>query len=281
MKKILGLGLTSLMTVALLSGCTSTKETAAPATEPTSALKDGAYHAEYDRTDVRDWVAFVDITVKDGKITKVNYDYTNEAKEMRTKNQGYIDGFSKANGYTPREGFDKLGANLIETQDAAKVDVVTGATHSSRNFNELAAAAIEKAKTGDTAKAIVPLYEDGAYKVEADKFDDKGWKPFVELEIKDHKISNINFDYINKDGKLKTEDAAYKTKMEAVAKTYPEKYTAELEKQLVEKQSISKVDVVTGATHSVENFKLLVEYTLDDLAEIGKTGTTTMDMSAE
>jgi major membrane immunogen (membrane-anchored lipoprotein) len=278
MKKILGLGLTSLMTVTLLSGCTPPKE---EAVAPSTGLKDGAYHAEYDRKDVRNWTAFVDITVKDGKITEAYYDYTNEKKEMRTKSQGYIDGFSKANGFTPREGFDKLGANLIKNQDAAKVDVVTGATHSSRNFNELAAAAIEKAKAGDTTAAIVPLYEDGKYKVEADKFDDHGWKPFVELEIKDHKIATVNFDYINEAGKLKSEDAEYKANMEPVAKTYPGKYLPELEKALVDKQLIGDVEAVSGATHSSDNFKALVEYALDDLAEVGKTGTASMSMTEE
>jgi len=197
MKKLLGLGVTTVLTLSMLSGCTSTQEsteTAAPASE----LKDGTYHAEYDREDVRNWIAFVDVTVEDGKIAKVYYDYTNDAKEMRTESQGYVDGFKAANGYTPREGFDKLGNQLIETQDVEKVDVVSGATHSSRNFNELAAAAIEKAKTGDTTEAIVPLYEDGTYKVEADAFDDHGWKAFVELEIKDHNIASVNFDYTNK-----------------------------------------------------------------------------------
>ena len=282
MKKLAVLGASSLLAISLLSGCASTKteETAAPA-ETAVELKDGTYHAEYDREDVRNWIAFVDVTVKDGKISEVTYDYTNKAKEIRSENQGYVDGFKAANGFTPREAFDKLGASLIEKQDATKVDVVAGATHSSRNFNELAAAAIEKAKTGDTTAAIVALYEDGTYKVEADKFDDHGWKPFIELEIKDHKIASVNFDYINEKGKLKSEDAEYKANMEKVAKTYPAKYMEELEKALVEKQVISTVEAVSGATHSSENFSLLVEYALDELAEIGKTGTAAMSMTEE
>lgn len=151
------------------------------------------------------------------------------------------------------------------------MDAVSGATHSSRNFNELAAAALEKAKSGDASAAVVPLYEDGTYKVSADAFDEHGWKPQVELEIKDHQIAAVQFDYVNKEGKLKTEDADYKAAMEPKSKTYPAKYSEELEKQLLDKQSIGFVDAVSGATSSSNNFKALVEYALDDMAEIGDT----------
>jgi len=273
-----------LMVLALsLSACGNNNGAANNAAEPTEAaatnaaepavagaFTDGTYKAEYDRNDVRNWKAYVEVTVKDGKIEKAYYDYGNDAGELRTENENYIKGFSEANKMTPREAFDKLGVNLVSVQDASKVDAVSGATHSSRNFNELAAAALEKAKAGDTTVAVVPLYDDGAYKVSADAFDDHGWKPQVDLEIKDHKIASVQFDYVNEAGKLKTEDADYKAAMEASG-TYPAKYTEELEKQLVEKQQIGSVDAISGATTSSGNFTALVEYALDDLAEIGKT----------
>ncbi|MBY9077796.1 FMN-binding protein [Paenibacillus sp. HN-1] len=249
----------------------SAAATAAPsAATAEGAFKDGVYKAQYDRNDVRNWKAYVELTVEGGKITKAYYDYSNDAGELRSKNEAYIKGFSAANKFTPREAFDKLGEELVASQNA-EVDAVSGATHSSRNFNELAAAALEKAKAGDTAAAVVPLYEDGTYKVSADAFDDHGWKPQLDLEIKDHQIAGVQFDYVNKDGKLKTEDADYKAAMEAKSKTYPAKYTEELEKQLIDKQQIGSVDAVSGATTSSNNFKALVEYALDDMAEIGDT----------
>ncbi|BCG61504.1 FMN-binding protein [Paenibacillus sp. URB8-2] len=290
MKNTKNLSVLLLMLTLILTACGNSNNnsaaTASPSSEPTTAatstaetsaapaagvFKDGVYKAEYDRNDVRNWKAYVEVTVTGGKIEKAYYDYINEAGELRSKNEAYIKGFSEANKFTPREAFDKLGQELVTSQDAAKVDAVSGATHSSRNFNELAAAALIKAEAGDTATAIVPLYEDGTYKVAADTFDDHGWKPQIDLEIKDHKIASVQFDYVNEAGKLKTEDADYKTAMEAKNKTYPAKYTEELEKQLVEKQSIGSVDAVSGATTSSNNFKALVEYALDDLAEIGDT----------
>ncbi|MGG6312175.1 FMN-binding protein [Paenibacillus macerans] len=237
------------------------------------AYKDGTYKGIYDRKDVRNWTAYVEVTVKDGKIEKAYYDYTNENGDLRTNDENYTNAFKDANKMTPREAFDQLGTKLVEVQEAAKVDAVTGATHSSRNFNELAAAALEHAKSGDSSDAVVNLYDDGTYKVEADAFDEHGWKPQLELVIKDHKIDAVTFDYVNEEGKLKTEDAEYKAAMEPQSGTYPAKYTEELEKQLVEKQQIGDVDAISGATTSSNNFTALVEYALDDMAEVGDAST--------
>jgi major membrane immunogen (membrane-anchored lipoprotein) len=235
------------------------------------ALKDGQYRAEYDRNDVRNWKAFVDVKVEGGKITKAYYDYVNEKGDLRTNDENYTKNFEAVNKMTPRAAFDQLEGKLLDAQDIAKVDAVAGATHSSRNFNELAVAALAKAASGDTATAIVNLYEDGVYKVEAEDFDSHGWKPTLELTIKDHNIAGVDFDYVNPDGKLKSTDEEYKAAMEAQSGTYPEKYMAELEQQLIDKQQIGAVDAISGATHSSENFHALVEYALDDLAEIGQT----------
>lgn len=233
---------------------------------------DGAYHAEYSRKDARNWIPYVDVTIKDGKITKAYYDYTNDAGDTRTDDDNYTKNFSEANdGMTPREAFDKLGSQLIDKQDIQKVDAVSGATHSSRNFTELSTAALQNAVKGETTVAKIPLYDDGVYKVEADAFDERGWKPFIELTIKDDQITNIAFDYKDESGNLKTADAEYKKNMEAKTGTYPEKYSTELVQQLLDKQVISQVDAVTGATKSSKNFSTLVQYALDDMAEVGDT----------
>lgn len=275
MKKILIFSLVCLTVIFQLVGCGGNDdnkgdESKEPGNE--ASYYDGRYHAEYGRYDVRNWRPYLDITVKDGKITKAYYDYSNEAGDKRTENEGYIEGFSEANnGMTPREAFDKLGSRLVETQDIEQVDVVSGATHSSRNFVELASAALQKASDGDDTPASIPLYEDGTYTVEADAFDEHGWKPFVEITIADDKITAVTFDYTNESDALKTADPQYKAAMEAQSGTYPEKYSSELEQQLIDKQIISQVDAVSGATASSNNFTALVEYALDDMAEVGET----------
>lgn len=112
--------------------------------------------------------------------------------------------------------------------------------------------------------------KDGSYKAEASDFDKNGWKPFVEITVKDGKISDTKFDYTNKDGKLKTQDADYNKKMkESKSGTNPETYAPKLAKDLVEKQDPSKVDAVTGATTSSKNFKELATKAIEEGAKKG------------
>jgi major membrane immunogen (membrane-anchored lipoprotein) len=125
------------------------------------------------------------------------------------------------------------------------------------------------------------VYKDGVYKVSFDKFDAHDWKGQVELEIKGDKITNVTFDYVNKDGKLKTQDEAYKAAMEPVSKTYPGKYIPELQQSLLDKQSISSVDAITGATTSSNEFKALVQFALENMAKKGETTPQTIPIPAE
>lgn len=113
--------------------------------------------------------------------------------------------------------------------------------------------------------------KDGAYKAEASDFDSRGWKPFVELTVKDKKISDVKFDYVNKEGKMKSADEAYNKSMMEKAKTSPSIYTKDLAKKLVETQDVAKVDTITGATTSTGNFKALAEKAIADGAKTGKT----------
>jgi major membrane immunogen (membrane-anchored lipoprotein) len=122
------------------------------------------------------------------------------------------------------------------------------------------------------------VYKDGDYKVEAKDFDDNGWKEYVEVTVANGKITKVNYNAVNKDNQLKTDDEEYKTNMEKSQGTYPEKYTKDLADQLVDHQKVSEVDAVTGATHSSDNFKKLATAALTQ-AEEGKTGTETIALA--
>lgn len=116
--------------------------------------------------------------------------------------------------------------------------------------------------------------KDGTYRAEFDAPDSRGWTDFAEVTIKDGKITAVTADSAHTDGRIKTEDAAYKASYEAAGLgTYPEKFFGELEAQLVEKQDISKVDTIANATHSSVGFKTLVKALLDKNAKTGDTTT--------
>ena len=106
--------------------------------------------------------------------------------------------------------------------------------------------------------------KDGTYRAEYSSFDDHGWKDFV------GKITAVDYDAVNEEGTRKSEDAAYKESMEPVSGTYPEKFSSELEQQLVDKQEVKKVDTVAGATNSSDAFKVLATEALKN-AKNGKT----------
>ncbi|MTI65796.1 MAG: FMN-binding protein [Firmicutes bacterium] len=270
--KILSILLVLVMSVGLLGACGTSEEPASNegANEKSAAnYEDGSYKAVYDRFDSHGWKSFVNITVKDGKISDVEFDYKNREGKLKTKNEGYKNAMEGKSGTYPEKYTKELEEQLVASQSVEDVDVVTGATHSSHNFKVLANKALEHAKKGDTSDAVINLLKDGTYKVAYKSFDDHGWKGQVELEVKDGKISNVNFDYVNEEGKLKTKDEGYKSAMKEKSGTYPAEFTKKLEERLVENQKLSEVDAVTGATSSSSDFKALASKALA-LAESGE-----------
>lgn len=116
------------------------------------------------------------------------------------------------------------------------------------------------------------LYKDGTYKAEESVYDKYGgYKATVTITIKAGKITKATYDAFTKDGKAKSKDAAYEANMSKTNKIGPKEYMAQLPAQLVKVQNADKVDVVTGATHSTENFKQLTKLALDNAKKGIKT----------
>ncbi len=114
--------------------------------------------------------------------------------------------------------------------------------------------------------------KDGTYRAENAKFDDHGWKDYVNVTVEGGKIVAVEYDSLNEeDGHKKTEDEAYKEAYEGVFPgVYPADTAAKLAADLVEKQDVAEVDTVAGATVSTDSFKALV----GALAENMKKGDT-------
>lgn len=100
---------------------------------------------------------------------------------------------------------------------------------------------------------------DGVYKSEAKDFDKRGWKVFLDLTVKDGKIESANFDYINKEGKLKSEDVEYNKTYRQVSKIDVPELKEIFSEELVETQNPEAIDNVAGATESLVQFKLLTK----------------------
>ncbi|MCY7208764.1 FMN-binding protein [Streptococcus dysgalactiae] len=130
-----------------------------------------------------------------------------------------------------------------------------------------------EAKTEKVAKSTddKAMLKDGTYKAES-AFDERGWKVVHTITVADGKITASNFGYENKDGKLKADDEEYNKNMKAKSGVSSKEATEKLNSQLVEKQNLDDVEVVSGATHTSENFKKSTE-TLLEAAKEGKTDT--------
>ncbi len=114
-------------------------------------------------------------------------------------------------------------------------------------------------------------FKDGTYRAKQAE-EDYGWSEFVEITVEGGKITKVVFDAENASGALKSADESYRAQMEPVSGTYPAAFYPDYAKQLLEKQDIKNVEVLTGATVSYNRFILLV----DALEENMKNGDTTV-----
>lgn len=88
----------------------------------------------------------ITIEVKDGKIAAVDYDEVNEEGTAKETDEEYNKNMKEKSGVGPGEAFPQLETSLVEKQDVDAVDTVTGATHGSDSFKEMAKKALESAK---------------------------------------------------------------------------------------------------------------------------------------
>lgn len=158
MKRFMGMALASVLSVLILAGCGSSSKKADASKESAkeATYKDGKYKASFDKLDTHGWKAFTEIEIKDGKIVTVDFDYLNKDNKRKSEDAGYTKAMAPKSGTSPDKFCPQLEKALIDKQDPDKVDVVTGATHSTDNMKQLAKLALESAKKGDTKEVLAP-----------------------------------------------------------------------------------------------------------------------------
>ncbi len=125
-----------------ITGCSSKSE-----------LKDGYYTAQAAQPS-HGWQEFVTITVRSGKITSVEYNAKNDSGFIKSWDNAYMGNMKPVTGTYPNEYTRNYAAQLLKKQ-AAGVDAIAGASHSSQSFDKLSAAVIEQAKIGDSNVVMV------------------------------------------------------------------------------------------------------------------------------
>lgn len=114
-------------------------------------------------------------------------------------------------------------------------------------------------------------YQDGEYyAIKKEAY--KGWKTFLKIEVKNNEIVSVEFNKVNKDNKLVTEDKEYNKKMKEKTGIDSVEYTKILEEKFLKSNgNINDIDIVAGATHSVVEFKNMSKFLLKKIKK-GKTG---------
>lgn len=126
----------------LMTGCGSSK------------MKDGFYTAEMDEFS-HGWKEYVCILVNDGVIVSVEYDAKDPSGFIKAWDNEYMRNMNGVSGTYPNRYVRELAGQLLDDQSAQSIDSISGATHSSATFEQLATAVIKQAKKGDTSKVIV------------------------------------------------------------------------------------------------------------------------------
>lgn len=237
-------------------------------------MTDGTYKLEEKNFDDKGWKAFASIEVKDGKITKASYDYKNKDGDLKSEDADYEKAMKDKVGTGPQEYLKQLSDALVKSQSASGVDIVTGATHSSETFINCANQLIQAAQRADTTTISINNgadMKDGKYNLEEQNYA-HGYRVVFAMEVKDGKIATSDYNYVNKDGQKKTDDADYEKNMKEKSGTGPQEYIPALNKSLVDKQSPAEVDTVSGATNSSNQFRIYAAQ-LENAAQNGDTDT--------
>lgn len=276
MRKLFTLMLILVLSLSLLAGCGSDE------TEPTDAgneeqqetsenqetYVDGNYNVTYSHVDSHGWRPILEVIIKDEKISSAKMDYINPEGNLKSEDENYANAMKNKSDITPSEAFNEMNERLVEKQDIANVDTVTGATGSSESFTKMVQAALENAKSGDTSEIVLPMND--TYTAAEKDFDDHGWKASVSITFEDGNITEVEYNEIDKDGNLKKDDKEYNKSMAEKSGISAKDAMAQLEASLIEKQDVESIDAITGATGTVSRFKTLVNEALNQRVPYNK-----------
>ncbi|HNZ28131.1 MAG TPA: FMN-binding protein [Spirochaetota bacterium] len=204
---------------------------------------DGEYFACYDFVDGHGWRPELKIVIKNNKIIDAIFDYKDSEGNLKTNNEKYGVLMKKKSNIGPVEFVKEFKQRILKKQSAG-IDAVTGATHSTQNFNALSEAILSKALKGDFSKTVLPM--DSDYSFENNEEDKEGFTAKISISFKDGKIANVVYDELNKNSVSKKNDAAYNKTFLKKNKISSKELIDKLEKSLIEAQDVDKIAEIKG-----------------------------------
>lgn len=220
--------------------------------------EEGVYSVQEGEFDDHGWKPMVTLIVENGKITKAYYDEINEEDQLKSFDQDYLERWKENSGENLLTAGPKLAEALIEQQDPDGIDDISGATSTCEKFKDLVATVLEESPQSDEGNG----YYDGLFKAEG-QYDERGWKAFVAVVVRDGNITNAYYDEVNKDtGKFKSYNDEYLTNWKENSGTNMKEARPILVQNLIDQQNPEEVDTVSGATSTSDKFKELMQKAL-------------------
>ena len=145
MKKLLA-GLT-LSSALLLAACGSDD---AADTAGEGGLQDGTYSLEELNFGETGWKESLEIIVADGEITDASFSSLDEMGNSKIDSDEYQEAMSNVVEVGPQDFIPTLEESLVDVQNPADVEVVTGATSTSEKFKDYADQLVAAAEEGNT-----------------------------------------------------------------------------------------------------------------------------------
>lgn len=111
-----------------------------------AALKDGTYSESLnEKKGETTWTSKIEIVVKSGKIVDVKLEGYSDKGLNKLTDEKYNEKWIKDKNMTFPRFVEAFKENLIKVQDPDKLDVVAGATGSSKSYKEMAKKALANA----------------------------------------------------------------------------------------------------------------------------------------
>lgn len=143
MKKILfGLTLASSLVLAACGADEGTTDDA--------ATGDETYRIEDQNFGETGWKEALEITVVDGEITDANWESVDEDGNNKIEDEDYQEAMSGSVDVGPQDYIPALEESLVDAQDPANVEVVSGATSTSEKFQDYAQQLVDAVEEGNS-----------------------------------------------------------------------------------------------------------------------------------
>ena len=124
-----------------------------------ATLKDGYFTAEAAEFDSYGWKEYLCICVSGGKIIHVEYNAHNSSGFIKSWDMDYMRLMNAASGTYPNAYTRYYSGMLLELQEAAGFDALSGATESYHAFIRLAEAVLSGAREGNHKTILVNTTE--------------------------------------------------------------------------------------------------------------------------